>query len=141
MYFYLIIVIVECIICIYALSMSIIIGIDSEFLLTELKQTKQQCINSITDSRHYPTSTRRHGNFAGVHTLLRILLSSNSAVLINIITGVLPPHIIIDTFYHRIEEIYPSLCFITIFFVVLISIQIIIVWRGMCYFLACVIRY
>jgi hypothetical protein len=35
---------------------------------------------------HYPTSTRRHGNFAGVHTLLRILLSSNSAVLINIIT-------------------------------------------------------
>jgi hypothetical protein len=32
---------------------------------------------------HYPTSTRRHGNFAGVHTLLRILLSSNSAVLIN----------------------------------------------------------
>jgi hypothetical protein len=40
---------------------------------------------------HYPTSTRRHGNFAGVHTLLRILLSSNSAVLINIITGVSPP--------------------------------------------------
>jgi hypothetical protein len=39
----------------------------------------------------YPTSTRRHGNFAGVHTLLRILLSSNSAVLINIITGVSPP--------------------------------------------------
>jgi hypothetical protein len=33
---------------------------------------------------NYPTSTRRHGNFAGVHTLLRILLSSNSAVLINI---------------------------------------------------------
>jgi hypothetical protein len=23
----------------------------------------------------YPTSTRRHGNFAGVHTLLRIILS------------------------------------------------------------------
>jgi hypothetical protein len=41
---------------------------------------------------YYPTSTRRHGNFAGVHTLLRILLSSNSAVLINIITGVSPPH-------------------------------------------------
>jgi hypothetical protein len=38
------------------------------------------------------TSTRRHGNFAGVHTLLRIILSSNSAVLINIITGVSPPH-------------------------------------------------
>jgi hypothetical protein len=33
---------------------------------------------------YYPTSTRRHGNFAGVHTLLRILPSSNSAVLINI---------------------------------------------------------
>jgi hypothetical protein len=29
---------------------------------------------------------------AGVHTLLRILLSSYSAVLINIITGVSPPH-------------------------------------------------
>jgi hypothetical protein len=29
----------------------------------------------------YPTSTRRHGNFAGVHTLLRIILSSNSAVI------------------------------------------------------------
>jgi hypothetical protein len=41
---------------------------------------------------NYPTSTRRHGHFAGVHTLLRILLSSNSAVLINIITGVSPPH-------------------------------------------------
>jgi hypothetical protein len=35
--------------------------------------------------------TWRHGNFAGVHTLLRILLSSNSAVLINIITSVSPP--------------------------------------------------
>jgi hypothetical protein len=39
-----------------------------------------------------PSATRRHGNFAGVYTLLRILLSSNSAVLINIITGVSPPH-------------------------------------------------
>jgi hypothetical protein len=29
-----------------------------------------------------PSTTRRHGNFAGVRTLLRILLSSNSAVLI-----------------------------------------------------------
>jgi hypothetical protein len=46
----------------------------------------------ISFHRYYPTSTRRHGNFAGVHTLLRILLSSNSAVLINIITGVSPPH-------------------------------------------------
>jgi hypothetical protein len=68
--------------------------IDSEFVLTELKQTKQHCINSITDSRQ-----------------------------------------IIDIFYHRIEEICPRLCFITIFFVVLINI-LIIVWRGMCYFLA-----
>jgi hypothetical protein len=40
----------------------------------------------------YPTSTRRHGNIAGVHTLLRIILPSNSAVPINIITGVSPPH-------------------------------------------------
>jgi hypothetical protein len=71
--------------------------VDSEFLLIELKQTKQQCINSITDSRQ-----------------------------------------IVDTFYHRIEEICPRLCFITIFFVVLISI-LIIVWRGMCYFLASII--
>jgi hypothetical protein len=48
---------------------------------------------------NYPTSTRRHGNFAGVHTLLRILLSSNSAVLINIITGVLPPHFDFVVYY------------------------------------------
>jgi hypothetical protein len=47
----------------------------------------------------YPTSTRRHGNFAGVHTLLRILLSSNSAVPINIITGVLPPHFDFVVYY------------------------------------------
>jgi hypothetical protein len=41
----------------------------------------------------YPSATRRHGNFAGVHTLLRILLSNyNSAVLVNIITGISPPH-------------------------------------------------
>jgi hypothetical protein len=49
----------------------------------------------ITD----PTSTRRHGNFAGVNTLLRILLSSNSAVLINIITGVSPPHFDFVVYY------------------------------------------
>jgi hypothetical protein len=42
-----------------------------------------------------PSTTRWHGNFAGVHTLLRILLSS-SAVLINIITGVSPAEIISD---------------------------------------------
>jgi hypothetical protein len=47
----------------------------------------------------YPTSTRRHGNFAGVHTLLRILLSSNSAVLMNIITGVSPPHFDFVVYY------------------------------------------
>jgi hypothetical protein len=48
---------------------------------------------------NYPTPTRRHGNFAGVHTLLRILLSSNSAVLINIITGVSPPHFDFVVYY------------------------------------------
>jgi hypothetical protein len=47
----------------------------------------------------YPTSTRRHGNLAGVHTLLRILLSSNCAVLINIITGVSPPHFDFVVYY------------------------------------------
>jgi hypothetical protein len=37
---------------------------------------------------YYPSATRRHGNFAGVHTLLRILLSSNSAVkLLNYYLG------------------------------------------------------
>jgi hypothetical protein len=51
------------------------------------------------DNFSYPTSTRRHGNFAGVHTLLRIILSSNSAVLINIITGVSPPHFDFFVFY------------------------------------------
>jgi hypothetical protein len=48
---------------------------------------------------NYPSATRRHGNFAGVHTLLRILLSSNSAVLINIITGVSPPHFDFVVYY------------------------------------------
>jgi hypothetical protein len=55
--------------------------------------------NSNYNILDYPTSTRRHGNFAGVHTLLRILLPSNSAVLINIITGVLPPHFDIVVYY------------------------------------------
>jgi hypothetical protein len=53
----------------------------------------------LKKKKNYPTSTRRHGNFAGVHTLLRILLSSNSAVLINIITGVLPPHFDFVVYY------------------------------------------
>jgi hypothetical protein len=48
---------------------------------------------------YYPSATQRHGNFAGVHTLLRILLSSNSAVLINIITGVSPPHFDFVVYY------------------------------------------
>jgi hypothetical protein len=48
----------------------------------------------------FPSTTWRHGNFAGVHTLLRILLSSNSAVLINIITGVSPPHFDFVVFYY-----------------------------------------
>jgi tetrahydromethanopterin S-methyltransferase subunit E len=47
----------------------------------------------------FPSTTRQHGNFAGVLTLLRILLSSNSAVLINIITGVSPPHFDFVVFY------------------------------------------
>jgi hypothetical protein len=47
-----------------------------------------------------PSTTRRHGNFSGVHTLLRILLSSNSAVLINIII------IIIRIEY--VEYVYPT---------------------------------
>jgi hypothetical protein len=46
-----------------------------------------------------PSATRRRGNFAGVHTLLRILLSSNSAVRINIITGVSPPHFDFVVYY------------------------------------------
>jgi hypothetical protein len=37
----------------------------------------------------YPTSTRRHGNFAGVHTLLRILLSSNISNIILILLTVI----------------------------------------------------
>jgi hypothetical protein len=57
-----------------------------------------KCQTDVNNS--YPTSTRRHGNFAGVHTLLRIILSSNSAVLINIITGVAPPHFDFVVFYY-----------------------------------------
>jgi hypothetical protein len=60
-------------------------------------QTKKSII--VITYFHYPTSTRRHGNFAGVHTLLPILLSSNSAVLINIITGVSPPHFDFVVYY------------------------------------------
>jgi hypothetical protein len=55
--------------------------------------------STLISLTYYPTSTRRHGNFAGVHTLLRILLSSNSAVLINIITGVSPPHFDFVVYY------------------------------------------
>jgi hypothetical protein len=58
-----------------------------------------ECLLNIMILKNYPTSTRRHGNFAGVHTLLRILLSSNSAVLINIITGVLPPYFDFVVYY------------------------------------------
>jgi hypothetical protein len=60
----------------------------------------RSCKHSMCVSvfKNYPSATRRHGNFAGVHTLLRILLSSNSAVLINIITGVLP-HITLKRHY------------------------------------------
>jgi hypothetical protein len=46
------------------------------------------------------------GNFAGVHTLLRIILSSNSAVLINIITGVSPPHFDFVLFYYVLWQSY-----------------------------------
>jgi hypothetical protein len=56
-------------------------------------------VSTLIIAFSYPTSTRRHGNFAGVHTLLRIILSSNSAVLINIITGVSPPHFDFFVFY------------------------------------------
>jgi hypothetical protein len=56
-------------------------------------------INDWNFIESYPSSTRRHGNFAGVHTLLRIILSSNSAVLINIITGVSPPHFDFVVYY------------------------------------------
>jgi hypothetical protein len=48
----------------------------------------------------FPSTTRWRGHFAGVHTLLRILLSSNSAVLINIIIGVSPPHLDLVVFYY-----------------------------------------
>jgi hypothetical protein len=56
------------------------------FLFTSLFHLRifQKCETTCLIIFYYPTSTRRHGNFAGVHTLLRILLSSNSAVLINI---------------------------------------------------------
>jgi hypothetical protein len=67
----------------------------------ESKLTSEENLfnNLLPTCFSYPTSTRRHGNFAGVHTLLRILLSSNSAVLINIITGVSPPHFDFVVYY------------------------------------------
>jgi hypothetical protein len=72
------------------------------FLKLSLRHSavRQFCRSTYTITYFsYPTSTRRHGNFAGVHTLLRIILSSNSAVLINIITGVSPPHFDFFVFY------------------------------------------
>jgi hypothetical protein len=80
-------------------------------LCKEFKKSRRPKVNKVEQivnlgkqvrdeqALHYPTSTRRHGNFAGVHTLLRILLSSNSAVLINIITGVSPPHFDFVVYY------------------------------------------
>jgi hypothetical protein len=46
-----------------------------------MKKIWKKCFrqkNQLFLLSNYPTSTRRHGNFAGVHTLLRILLSSNN---------------------------------------------------------------
>jgi hypothetical protein len=56
-------------------------------------------IAAINNCTKLITTTRRHGNFAGAHTLLRIILSSNSAVFINIITAVSPPHFDFFVFY------------------------------------------
>jgi hypothetical protein len=67
-------------------------------LLLELKDSGNGN-NDVSVLLNYPSATRRHGNFAGVHILLRILLSSNSAVLINIITGVSPPHFDFVVYY------------------------------------------
>jgi hypothetical protein len=80
-------------------------GINSEQIRSKLLQEDKLRMNWSNNlskklrNSYYPTSTRRHGNFAGVHTLLRIILSSNSAVLINIITGVSPPHFDFFVFY------------------------------------------
>jgi hypothetical protein len=62
------------------------------FPMFSLKNTGQymhvvfMCLSKTTHlcdlEAHSYSTTRRHGNFAGVHTLLRIILSSNSAVLI-----------------------------------------------------------
>jgi hypothetical protein len=66
----------------------------------ELIQFKRNCFEEEHLMRmQYPSATRRHGNFAGVHTLLRILLSSNSALLIKIITGVSPLHFDFVVYY------------------------------------------
>jgi hypothetical protein len=70
-----------------------------EFGTAISKRYEYPCFCCLFKNLNYPTSTRRHGNFAGVHTLLRIILSSNSAVLINIITGVSPPHFDFFVFY------------------------------------------
>jgi hypothetical protein len=73
------------------------VGLESKNIKKNKDRTYIPC--SVYNFIHYPTSTRRHGNFAGVHTLLRILLSSNSAVIINIITGVSPPHFDFVVYY------------------------------------------
>jgi hypothetical protein len=76
-------------------------GIVPQSLFKNLKilDLSNTLVVEIQKGIYYPSATRRHGNFAGVHTLLRILLSSNSAVLINIITGVSPPHFDFVVYY------------------------------------------
>jgi hypothetical protein len=71
-------------------------GTSCKFCYSKCQKTK---ITFFKDNYILIILTRRHGNFVGVHTLLRILLSSNSAVLINIITGVSPPHFYYYTYF------------------------------------------
>jgi hypothetical protein len=74
-------------------------GVEDSIAKAPLVRLQIKNTNNAKSLFSYPTSTPRHGNFAGVHTLLRIILSSNSAVLINIITGVSPPHFDFFVFY------------------------------------------
>jgi hypothetical protein len=65
-------------------------------------ESKFRFQNNVNLFHVFPSTTRRGGTaiLPEYITLLRILLSSNSAVLINIITGVSSPHFDFVVFYY-----------------------------------------
>jgi hypothetical protein len=66
---------------IFSITMSPLKKADMWVKSGQVSATNNSCHNETSyktrKKKHYSSATRRHGNFAGVHTLLRILLLSN----------------------------------------------------------------